>query len=58
MLENIDVRSLRNSLRGKQFYKAVRHGKYLFAGITGGKWLVVHFGMTGFLDDVKKRGSP
>jgi formamidopyrimidine-DNA glycosylase len=41
--------TLENDLIGQTFVSALQHGKYLFAGTDGGKWLVLHFGMTGFL---------
>ena len=36
-------------LAGRTFVSSRQHGKYLFAGMDCGKWLVLHFGMTGFL---------
>ena len=48
MLEGISAERLEEALKSRTFESAVRHGKYLFAETQGG-WLVLHFGMTGFL---------
>ncbi|MFO7983635.1 MAG: DNA-formamidopyrimidine glycosylase family protein [Desulfuromonadales bacterium] len=48
MLGGIGADRLKDALKGRTFESAVRHGKYLFAETQGG-WLVLHFGMTGFL---------
>ncbi|WP_179381453.1 Fpg/Nei family DNA glycosylase [Jannaschia marina] len=37
----------RKRLEGRQFSRATRHGKYLFAGSDGGPWLALHMGMAG-----------
>jgi len=42
-------RELRAALIGQCFKASRRHGKYLFAEIDNGKYLVLHFGMTGFV---------
>jgi formamidopyrimidine-DNA glycosylase len=42
-------KSLKKHLVGEQFASASRHGKNLFSELTGGGFLVLHFGMTGFL---------
>ena len=49
LLQGISPRSLAARLKGRKFSAARRHGKYLFAGVQGGGWLVLHFGMTGWL---------
>jgi formamidopyrimidine-DNA glycosylase len=46
LLEDITKKSFAKQLKGHKFTKTARHGKYLFMRING-KWLVVHFGMTG-----------
>ncbi len=43
------VKELRDSLIGSHFTETERIGKYLFAKISNGKWLHLHFGMTGSL---------
>lgn len=43
-------RFLRDRLAGRSLEATRRHGKYLFAGISGDNgWLILHFGMTGTL---------
>lgn len=49
MLEGVSARRLRDTLRGNRLQSAGRHGKHLFARLQQGGWLVLHFGMTGFL---------
>ena len=49
MLEGISPPALRSRLEHRRFARTRRHGKYLFAGLDSGDWLVLHFGMTGFL---------
>lgn len=40
---------LRRELQGQKFDRVTRHGKNLFARVSGGGWLRIHFGMTGDL---------
>jgi formamidopyrimidine-DNA glycosylase len=40
---------LRRTLKGELIERSRRRGKYLFAELSGGQWLVMHFGMTGWL---------
>ncbi len=49
LLEGISGKSLRERLVGTSFSGTQRHGKYLFARLAEGDFLVLHFGMTGFL---------
>lgn len=49
LLEGVSARRLQNTLRGNQLQSAHRHGKYLFAQLDQEGWLILHFGMTGFL---------
>ncbi|MFZ0391247.1 MAG: DNA-formamidopyrimidine glycosylase family protein [Calditrichia bacterium] len=49
MLGKVSSRSLQMRLKGAQFESTLRHGKYLFAQTDQKDWLVLHFGMTGFL---------
>ncbi len=37
------------ALKDKSFHSTQRHGKYLFIDVGNGKWLLIHFGMTGDL---------
>ena len=41
---------LRGQLKGRRLVASRRHGKYLFGGLDSGAWLVLHFGMTGWLE--------
>ncbi|HKK14259.1 MAG TPA: DNA-formamidopyrimidine glycosylase family protein [Gammaproteobacteria bacterium] len=49
VLGRVSSRTLRHRLSGREFQSTRRHGKYLFAELTGSGWLALHFGMTGFL---------
>ncbi|MFO7890460.1 MAG: DNA-formamidopyrimidine glycosylase family protein [bacterium] len=49
MLGEVSPRSLQVRLKEQQFISTLRQGKYLFAKTDDEKWLVLHFGMTGFL---------
>lgn len=53
ILEDVSVRKLSRRLKGHEFESTKRHGKYLFARLDEGSWLVLHFGMTGFLKYLK-----
>jgi formamidopyrimidine-DNA glycosylase len=62
VLESLSKNKLARALKGKTFRSTRRHGKYLFVELDGGLWLVLHFGMTGFLkyfkDTDKKPSHP
>jgi formamidopyrimidine-DNA glycosylase len=49
VLEETNQRKLEEGLAGHSFKGTRRHGKYMFAGLDSGGWLVLHFGMTGDL---------
>ncbi len=49
MLGDTDASSLHRRLEGHTLTDTARHGKYLFAHIGGDGWLVLHFGMTGYV---------
>jgi formamidopyrimidine-DNA glycosylase len=49
MLKEIDPEDFVIHTEGYKFISASRHGKYLFAGLNNGKYLMLHFGMTGYL---------
>jgi formamidopyrimidine-DNA glycosylase len=53
MLTDLTVEGLRDALEGREFDSSRRHGKYLFVNLDRGPSLVLHFGMTGFLDYFK-----
>jgi formamidopyrimidine-DNA glycosylase len=54
MLQDVSVRTLHSRLSRNRFVRTDRHGKYLFARINRDGWLVLHFGMTGFLKHFKR----
>jgi formamidopyrimidine-DNA glycosylase len=49
LLDGVTPGDLREALEGAALEEAVRRGKHLMARISSGKWLCLHFGMTGFL---------
>jgi formamidopyrimidine-DNA glycosylase len=49
LIEHSSTERLKEALTGRSFEAARRHGKYLFAGLDDGSWLILHFGMTGGL---------
>jgi formamidopyrimidine-DNA glycosylase len=49
ILRGISTHQLAATLRGGSFQSTRRHGKYLFAKLDDGRWLALHFGMTGRL---------
>lgn len=57
MLKNVSAASLAGRLKERRLESTRRHGKYLFAEISGDNWLVLHFGMTGYLDYRKEEES-
>lgn len=57
LLHETDAESLTTILRGESMESAERVGKYLFARLSGGKSLLLHFGMTGYLSYFKHRGD-
>lgn len=57
-LTDLSRRQLSDSLQGRELEKSGRHGKFLFTRMeAGGVWLVLHFGMTGFLKYYRSPGS-
>lgn len=49
LLEGISAAELGRKLHGRPFVSISRHGKYLFTEVPQRGFLVLHFGMTGFL---------
>lgn len=47
MLREIGAGKLHDVLRGHKLTKTRRHGKHLFIGTEDGRWLELHFGMSG-----------
>ncbi len=60
VLAGLSPAELKKGLQGHNFESSCRHGKYLFAALDNDKWLVLHFGMTGFLKYFKnmEKDSP
>lgn len=53
VLEGVSEKRLKSTLEEASLEGTARHGKYLFARLDGGQELVLHFGMTGFLNYYK-----
>jgi formamidopyrimidine-DNA glycosylase len=49
MLKGVSAKKLKQQIQDRRFTSSRRHGKYLFAALDNGGWLLLHFGMTGFL---------
>jgi len=49
LLENTSPQRMRKAPVGKEFESTQRHGKNLFAKLDSNLWLLLHFGMSGFL---------
>lgn len=58
LLVDTSPQGLGHALKGRTFVAAERHGKYLFAKLDSGKWLVLHFGMSGALHYSKAGTRP
>jgi len=54
ILENISKKNLKKTLIDNKFVETKRHGKYLFLQLSNKKWMIIHFGMTGFVKYFKK----
>jgi len=48
-LRTTSVAALARSLAGRALISTRRHGKYLFGRVRGAGWIVMHFGMNGYL---------
>jgi formamidopyrimidine-DNA glycosylase len=55
IVREISSAELEKELTGQTFLSSRQHGKYMFAETDSGKWLVLHFGMTGFLHYFENR---
>ena len=49
ILGKVSSASLKRNLNGTKLTATKRHGKNLFVELSNHKWIVMHFGMTGFL---------
>lgn len=52
------LNNFEEALQGKELTETTRKGKYLFVKIKSEKWLVLHFGMTGYLKYYKDQDKP
>lgn len=57
MLAGVSRSEMIKKLENTEFSGTRRHGKYLFAATGRNEWLVLHFGMTGFLKYFKNAGQ-
>ena len=53
ILENISSRAFEIRMKNATFQSTHRHGKYLFVELDTEKTLMIHFGMTGYLEYIK-----
>ena len=58
LLESTSRQSLLRTLHGTELEEGSRHGKHLFLPLSSGKVLMLHFGMTGYLESYKHGGDP
>jgi len=49
VLGGLSPRALAKALRGTAMEASLRHGKHLLVRLSDGRWLTLHFGMTGTL---------
>lgn len=49
ILAGISSQPLQDRIQGARFDRSHRHGKHLFVSVDDKGWLVLHFGMSGFL---------
>lgn len=49
VLKGVSRQKLQRTLKGSRLEKTSRHGKFLFVQLERDGWLLLHFGMTGFL---------
>jgi formamidopyrimidine-DNA glycosylase len=54
VLKGVSARELARRLKGRQFKDSHRHGKHLFVRAGDKLWLRLHFGMTGWLQYLKR----
>jgi formamidopyrimidine-DNA glycosylase len=57
MVYGISPKRLKKELLGHRFERASRHGKYLFAQMENKNSLILHFGMTGFLQRITDKSK-
>ncbi|MFO7907565.1 MAG: Fpg/Nei family DNA glycosylase [Planctomycetota bacterium] len=57
-LKGVSPKTFRQTLQGRAFASADRHGKFLFVHLQTPPLLVLHFGMTGYLDYNQQEYDP
>jgi formamidopyrimidine-DNA glycosylase len=57
VLKRVSARELTSRLKGRRFENSQRHGKHLFVRASDKLWLRLHFGMTGWLEYLKRDGK-
>lgn len=55
--EGVTPQLLQRRLKGAEIAETRRRGKYLFGHLSNENWLVLHFGMTGFLRYFREQGD-
>jgi formamidopyrimidine-DNA glycosylase len=58
VLKRVSARELARRLKGRRFENSRRHGKHLFVRAGDELWLRLHFGMTGWLQYLKRNEEP
>jgi len=58
VIKGISAGALQSRLTGDSFTSSDRHGKYLIASTSKNKFLIMHFGMTGSLQNFNNSGEP
>jgi formamidopyrimidine-DNA glycosylase len=58
VLKRVSARELARRLKGRRFENSHRHGKHLFVRAGDEFWLRLHFGMTGWLQYLKRNEEP
>jgi formamidopyrimidine-DNA glycosylase len=58
ILINVSPKKLENKLKGQKFIGSRRYGKYLFSHLDNDYYLILHFGMTGYLKYNKDDFNP
>jgi formamidopyrimidine-DNA glycosylase len=54
VVQGVSARQLASRLKGRRFENSLRHGKHLFVRAGDKLWLRLHFGMTGWLQYLKR----
>jgi len=55
ILDGISEKHLQSQVKEREFESTYRHGKHLFAKLSGDGWVIFHFGMTGYFEYFKDK---